>query len=149
METDDPDTPTAVPEHLLFRSLFLRHSCLDKEFMVNVKLQLYTKEVSDLSSSCLKRMSCLCPVNCKVFESKFRNMSAITEFLKEFQHTLSLRVSEHLETTSKDDSHLHRVSDDQGVELTFDVSSNDLEISSKTELLTQAHRLNDSRGCRS
>ena len=31
-------------------------------------------------------------------------------------------VGENLETTSKDDSHLHRVSDDQGVELTFDVS---------------------------
>ena len=31
------------------------------------------------------------------------------------------------QTTSKDDSHLHRVSDGQGVELTFDVSWNDLE----------------------
>ena len=36
-------------------------------------------------------------------------------------------VSENLKTSSKDDSHLHRVSDDQGVELTFDVSWNDLE----------------------
>ena len=36
-------------------------------------------------------------------------------------------VGENLKTTSKDDSHLHRVSDDQGVELTFDVSWNDLE----------------------
>ena len=31
-------------------------------------------------------------------------------------------VSENLEITSKDDSHLHRASDDQGVVLTFDVS---------------------------
>ena len=31
------------------------------------------------------------------------------------------------ETVSKDDSHLHRVSDEQGVELTFDVFWNDLE----------------------
>ena len=37
-------------------------------------------------------------------------------------------VSENLKTTSKDDSHLHRVSDDQGVELIFDVSCNDLKI---------------------
>ena len=36
-------------------------------------------------------------------------------------------VGENLKTTSKDDSHLHRVSDDQGVELAFDVLWNDLE----------------------
>ena len=36
-------------------------------------------------------------------------------------------MGENLKTTSKDDSHLHRVSDDQGVELAFDVSWNDLE----------------------
>ena len=36
-------------------------------------------------------------------------------------------ASENLKTKSKDDSHLHRVSDDQGIELTFDVSCNDLE----------------------
>ena len=49
-------------------------------------------------------------------------------------------VNENLET-SRDDSHLHSDSDDQGVELTFDVPWNDLEkVSSKTELLTQSHR---------
>ena len=36
-------------------------------------------------------------------------------------------VSENLKTTSNDDSHVHRVSDDQGVELTFDVSWNDVD----------------------
>ena len=40
---------------------------------------------------------------------------------------LANSVSGNLKTTSKDDSPLHRVSDDQGVELTFDVSWNDLE----------------------
>ena len=46
-------------------------------------------------------------------------------------------AGENRKTTFKDDSHLHRVSDDQGVELTFDVSWNDLErFSSKTEFLT-------------
>ena len=40
---------------------------------------------------------------------------------------LANSVGENPKTTSKDDSHLHRVSDDQGVELTFDVSWNDLE----------------------
>ena len=61
-------------------------------------------------------------------------MSAITE-LKELEHTRDNLG------TSKDYSHRHRVSDDQGLELTFDVPSNDLEkFSSKTELLTQSHR---------
>ena len=84
METDDLDL-----SHLLLRSLALRHRCFNTEFMVNVKLQWYTEEMSDLALSCLKRMSCSCPVNCRGFESKFRNMSAITE-LKELEPTLSL-----------------------------------------------------------
>ena len=53
------------------------------------------------------------------------NMSAITE-LKGLELALSLRKN--IKTTSKDDSHLHRVSDDQGVELTVDVSWKDLDI---------------------
>ena len=44
---------------------------------------------------------------------------------------LANSISENFETTSKDGSHLHRVSDDQGVELAFDVSWNDLENQAK------------------
>ena len=54
----------------------------------------------------------------------FRNLSAITK-----SKGLANLVGENLKTTSKDDSHLHRVSDDQGVELTHDVSWNDLSSS--------------------
>ena len=55
-------------------------------------------------------------------------MSAITE-LKGLELTLSLRILwvQISKQRSKDDSQLHRVSNDQGVELTFDVSWNDLE----------------------
>ena len=49
--------------------------------------------------------------------------------LKGLELTLSFAnsVSENLKTTSKDNSHLHRVSDDQSFELAFHVSWNDLE----------------------
>ena len=52
----------------------------------------------------------------------------------------SSELSKLSEATSRDDSHLRRVSDEQGVELAFDMSWNDLErpgkISSETVLLT-------------
>ena len=115
--------------HLLFRSLFLRHSSLNTEFTVNVKLQLYTKEVS-------VRRRIELPEEDELFES-----SQLQSFREQVQEHVSDHgvegigaytvfansVSEKLKTTSEDDSHLHRVSDDQGVELTFDVSWNDLE----------------------
>ena len=63
METDDPDTMASVPEP----SLVLQ------------------------SASCLKRMSCSCPVRCRVFESKSRNMSANTES-KGLELALSWRI---------------------------------------------------------
>ena len=55
-------------------------------------------------------------------------MSTIT-VLKESGLTLfsSVSNSEFSETTSRDDSHLHRVFDEQGVEFAFDVSWNELE----------------------
>ena len=50
-------------------------------------------------------------------------------------------MSENLKTTSKDDRHLHRVSDDKGIELTFDVSWNDLEkIRAKRNLIASTSR---------
>ena len=96
--------------------------------MVNVKLQWYTKQVSDLVSNSLKRMSCSCPVRWQSFRGQVQEhvidhgvegTGAYTVFANS--------VIENLKTTSKNDSHLHRVSDDQGVEFTFDVSWNDLE----------------------
>ena len=61
------------------------------------------------------------------FESKFENMSVIT-VLKELEHfSVFFKTVKTLVQTLKDDSHLLRVSEEQGVEVTFDVPWRDLE----------------------
>ena len=79
--------------------------------MVNVKLQWYTGEVSDLASSCE--------------EDELFVSSQLQSFREQLQEhvsdhgvegigayaVLANSVCENLETTSKDDSHFHRVSE--------------------------------------
>ena len=126
-KTDDPDTTATVPEPPPVVQP-VPPSPLPQHRIHGKREAAVAKEASDLASSCLKRMSCLCTVSCRVSESKFRNMSAITE-LYGLELTLSLRILwvKISKQESKNDSHQHRVSDNQGVELTFDVSRNDLE----------------------
>ena len=96
-------------------------------------------------------MSCPCPVSCRVFREQVQEhvsdhgvegIGAYTVFANS--------VSENLKTTSKDDSHWHRVSDDQGVELAFDVSWNDLEnFKAKPNSSRNLIASTNSQGCRS
>ena len=89
MKTDDPDTMTSVPEPPLV--LQPPSPSLLPRQRIHGKRESATKEASNSSSICLKRTSCLCQVNCTVFESKFRNKSTIT-VLKESSPTLFSRV---------------------------------------------------------
>ena len=122
METHDPDTTAAVPEpppvvqpvpppplpqHRIYgkheRSVRPRIELPEEdELFVSSQLQSFREQVQE-----------------RVSDHGVEGIGAYTVFANS--------VSENLKTTSKDDSHLHRVSDDQGVELTFDVSWNDLE----------------------
>ena len=129
METDDPDTMTLFLSQLQSRSLFLRHSCLNR---------IYGKrEAAVVHERSVRPRSIELPEVDELFVS-----SQLQSFREQIQEHVSDHgvkgigaytvfansVSESLKTTSKDDSHLHRVDVDQGVELTFDVSWNDLEI---------------------
>ena len=116
METDDPDTTATVSEPLPVVQP-VPPPPLPQH-------RIYGKR----EAAVVHERSVRHRISCSVFERKFRNMSSITE-LKGLEVTLSLRILwvKISKTTSKDDSHLHRVSDDQGVELAFDVSWNDLE----------------------
>ena len=78
METDDPDTTATVPEPPPVVQP-VPPSPLPEHRIHGKREAAVAKEASDLASSCLKRMSCLCTISCRVFESKFRNMSAITK----------------------------------------------------------------------
>ena len=114
--------------HLLFCSLPLRHSCLNTKF--------YGKREAEVVHERSVTSGIELPEEDELFVS-----SQLQSFREQVQEHVSDHdvegigayivsansASENFETTSKDDSHLHRVSDDQGVELTFDVSWNDLE----------------------
>ena len=50
------------------------------------------EEAVNPAERCLKRTICWCQVNCRVFENKFRNMSAITK-LKGLGHMAYLKMS--------------------------------------------------------
>ena len=127
METDDPDTtatvselplvsqpvpPSPLPQHRIYgkRQAAVVHESVrprielpeEDELFVSSQLQSFPEQVQEHAS-----------------DHGVEGIGAYTVFANS--------VSENLKTTSKDDSHLHRVSDDQGVELTFDVSWNDLE----------------------
>ena len=111
---------------LLLRSLPLRHSCFDTEFVANANLQWNSKEA-------LKPRIEL-PEEDELF---------VSSQLQSFRKQVQKRVNDHgvegigtitvcsiasnctnSEAISRDDSHLHRVSDEQGVELAFDMSWN-------------------------
>ena len=136
METDDPDTTATVPEPPPVVQLVPPSPLPQHRIYGNVKLQLCTKEASDVASSCLKRMSCSCQS-----AAEFSRASSGT-----CQRPRSLRigarivfansVGENLKASPKITVILHRVSDDQGVELTFDVSWNRSEKFKQNRILT-------------
>ena len=129
METDDPDTTAAVPEappvsqsnpqpplpqHRIYGK---REAAVVHERSVRPRIELPEEDELFVHS---QLQSFREQVQEHVSDHGVEGTGACTAFANS--------VSENLKTTSKDDSHLHRVSDDQGVELTFDVSWNDLKI---------------------
>ena len=150
METHDPDTTAAVPEpppvvqpvpppplpqHRIYGK---REAAVVHERSVRPRIELPEEDELFVHS---QLQSFREPDQEHVSDHGVEGIGACTVFANS--------VGENLKTTSKDDSHLHRVSDDQGVELTFDVSWNDLDkFQSKTEFLTQSHRFNNSQKCR-
>ena len=128
METDDPDTTATVSEPPLVSQL-VPPSQLPQH-------RIYGKREAAVAHERSVRLRIELPEEDELFVS--RQMQSFREQVQEHvsdhgvegvgAHTVFANsVSENLKTTSKDDSHLHRVSDDQGVELTSDVSWNDLE----------------------
>ena len=128
METDDPDTMRAVPapppvsqsvpssqlrQHRIYGK---REAAVVHERSVRPRIELPEEDEFFVSS---QLQSFREQVQEHVSDHGVEGIGACNVFANS--------VSENLKTTSKDDSHLHRVSDDQGVELTFDVSWNDLE----------------------
>ena len=128
-----PMIPTRLQlflSHLLFRSLFLRHRiCGKREAAVvnerSVRPRIELPEEDELFVHSQLR-SFREQVQEHVSDHGAEGIGAYTVFANS--------VSENLKTTSKDDSHLHRVSDDQGIEITFDVSWNDLEKSKQNRI---------------
>ena len=129
METDDPDTMTAVPEptpvsqSVPSSQLPQQRICGKREAAVVHERSVRPRsiellEVDELFVSC-QLQSFREQIQEHVSDHGVEGIGAYTVFANS--------VSESLKTTSKDDSHLHRVDVDQGVELTFDVSWNDLE----------------------
>ena len=115
METDDPDTtatvlepppfsqcvpPSQLPQHRIYGKR--EAAVVHERSVVSSQLQSFREQVQE-----------------HVSDHGVEGIGAYTVFANS--------VCENLKTTSEDDSHLHRVSDDQGVELTLDVSWNDLE----------------------
>ena len=137
METDDPDTITAVPEPPLVLqsaspSQLPQHKIYGKREAAVVHERSVRSGIELLEEDELFVSSQLQSFREQAQEHvSDHGIEGIGAYI-----VSANSASENFETTSKDDSHLHRVSDDQGVELTFDVSWNDLEKSSKTELLT-------------
>ena len=127
-ETDDPDTtatvsepppvlqpvpPSPVPQHRIYGK---REAAVVHERSVRPRIELpEEEELFCVQSAADVREQ----VQEHVSDHGVEGIGAYTVFANS--------VGESLKTTSKDDSHLHRVSDNQGVELTFDVSWNDLE----------------------
>ena len=129
METDDPDTTVTVPEpppvvqpvpppplpqHTIYGK---REAAVVHERSVRPRIELPEEDALFVHS---QLQSFREQVQEHVSDHGVEGIGACTVFANS--------VGENLKTSSKDDSHLHRVSDDQGVELTFDVSWNDLEI---------------------
>ena len=128
METHDPDTTAAVPEpppvvqpvpppplpqHRIYGK---REAAVVHERSVRPRIELPEEDELFVHS---QLQSFREPDQEHVSDHGVEGIGACTVFANS--------VGENLKTTSKDDSHLHRVSDDQGVELTFDVSWNDLD----------------------
>ena len=128
METDGHDTMTAVPEPppvsqsvppsqlRQHRICGKREAAVVHERSVITRIELPEEDELFVSS---QLQSFREQVQEHVSDHGVEGIGAYTVFANP--------VSKNLETTTKYDSHLHRVSDDQGVELTFDVSWNDLE----------------------
>ena len=128
METDDPDTTETVPEPPLVvqpvpppplpqhRIYGKREDAVVHERSVRPRIELPEEDELFVRS---QLQSFREQVQEHVSDHGVEGIGACTVFANS--------VGESLKTTSKYDSHLHRVSDDQGVELTFDVSWNDLD----------------------
>ena len=128
METDDPDTTATVLEPPLVvqpvpppplpqpRIYGKREAAVVHERSVRPRIELLEEDELFVHS---QLQSFRQQVQEHVSDHGVEGIGACTVFVNS--------VGENLRTTSKDDSHLHRVSDDQGVELTFDVSWKDLE----------------------
>ena len=122
METDDPNTTTTVPEPLLVVQLvppppLPQHRIYGKHER-SVRLRIELPEEDELFVHSLLQ-SFREQVQERVSNHGVEGIGDCTVFANS--------VGENLKTTSQDDSHLRRVTDDQGVELTFDVSWNDLD----------------------
>ena len=114
LESDDPDTTATVPEPLpvvqpvpppplpQHRIYGKREAAVVHERSVRPRIELPEEDESFVHSQ-------------------------LQSFREQVQEVFANSVGENVKTTSKDDSHWRRVTDDQGVELTFDVSWNDLE----------------------
>ena len=129
METDDPDTTTTVPEPPVVvqpvpppplpqhRIYGLREAAGEHERSVRPGIELPEEDELFVHS---QLQSFREQVQEHVSDHGVEGIGACTVFAN--------FAGENFNTTSKDDSHSHRVSDDDGVELAFDVSWNNREI---------------------
>ena len=128
METHDPDTMTAVPEPLpvsqsvppsqlpQHRICGKREAAVVHERSVRPRIELPEEDELFVSG---QLQSLREQVQEHVSDHGVEGIGAHTEF--------AISARKNPETTTKDDSHLHRVSDGQGDELAFYVPWSDLE----------------------
>ena len=115
--------------HLLLCSLFLRHRCLNTKIYVKREAAVVHERSVRLRIELPDKDALFVHSQLQIFREQVQEhvsdhgVEGIGAYI-----VFANSVVDNLKTTSKDDSHYHLVSDDQGVELTFDVSWTDLEI---------------------